>query len=225
VAIDVLSLVFPRRCAGCDTRGMLWCMTCASALEPLPAVRCGLCGAPTRWPVTRCRECRQMRFHFTRSWSAVAHRGPAAALLRRWKDGGLELSAVAAETILRQLPEPPRTGAAVVPVPADPARVRWRGVDGPAALAARLADAWGLELRRDLLVRERSVPPQRRLDAVARRRNLALAFAAREDHDGAVILVDDVYTTGATADACSAVLRRVGADPIHVVTFARALRR
>src|SRR5262249_57303799 len=115
-----------------------------------PAIRCGLCGAPTRWAVARCRECRRMRFHFTQSWSAVAHRGPAAALLRRWKDGGLELSAVAAKTILRQLPAPPVAGAVVVAVPADPARVRWRGVDGPGALAIRLAGAWGRGLPRGL---------------------------------------------------------------------------
>jgi predicted amidophosphoribosyltransferase len=225
VALDVLSLVFPHRCAGCDARGAPWCTTCDTALEPLPAVRCRRCSAPTRWPVDRCRECERTVCRYTRAWSAVAHRGPAVTLLRRWKDHGLDLSAVAAGAILRQLPRPPEAGAVVVPVPADPGRVRWRGVDGPAALARRLAGAWDLELRRDLLLRQRSVPPQRSLDAVARRRNLARAFRASERHHGPVILVDDVYTTGATADACSRVLVSAGAWPVVVVTFARALRR
>jgi competence protein ComFC len=225
VALDVLSLVFPNRCAGCDARGAPWCVDCDGRLEPLPAVRCARCGSPTRWPVPHCRQCLEGKHGFTRAWSAVTHDGPAAALLRRWKDDGLDLSEFAAGVILRQLPRPPEPGAVVVPVPAEGGRARWRGVDGPAALASRLADAWGLELRCDLLLRVRSTPPQRRLNALQRRRNLADAFTTGARHRGPVILVDDVYTTGATANACSSVLERIGADPIVVVTFARALRR
>jgi predicted amidophosphoribosyltransferase len=225
VALDLLSVVFPHRCAGCGARGSPWCLDCERALEPLPPVRCARCGAPTRWAVSRCRECVEGRHRFTRAWSAVAHRGPAAALLRRWKDHGLDLSAVAAGAILRQLPRPPEPGAVVVPVPAEAGRARWRGVDGPSALAGQLADAWGLELRCDLLLRVRSTPPQRRLDAIQRRQNLEEAFSTGDRCQGPVVVVDDVYTTGATADACSGALRRVGADTIVVVTFARALRR
>src|SRR5262245_7832992 len=136
MALDAfLSLVFPRRCVGCKAAGALWCRICEAALEPLPTVRCRRCGAPTRWDVARCRECTGIGFHFTRAWAAVAHRGPAAALVRRWKDHGLDLSGVAARAILRQHPAPPVEDALVIPVPGDPARVRWRGVDGPGALA------------------------------------------------------------------------------------------
>jgi predicted amidophosphoribosyltransferase len=225
VALDVLSVLFPSRCAGCDARGAPWCVDCDEALAPLSPVRCERCGKPTRWPVARCRECSEGTHVFTRAWSAVAHEGPAATLLRHWKDQGLDLSGVAADVILRQLPQAPAPGAVVVPVPADAGRARWRGVDGPAALAARLAAAWGLDLRRDLLVRAKATPPQRRLSAVQRRRNLAGAFTRSGWHAGPAILVDDVYTTGATANACSRVLAAAGAAPIVVVTFARALRR
>jgi predicted amidophosphoribosyltransferase len=225
VALDVVSLVFPHRCAGCGARGAPWCVDCDESLAPLPPVRCQRCGTPTRWSVPRCRQCLQGTHVFARAWSAVAHDGPAAALLRRWKDEGIDLSGVAAGAILRQLPSSPQPGAVVVPVPAERGRARWRGVDGPAAMAAHLADAWGLELRRDLLKRARATPPQRRLDALERQRNLAKAFRTGGRYRGSAILVDDVYTTGATANVCSKALEAVGAGPIVVVTFARALRR
>jgi predicted amidophosphoribosyltransferase len=225
VALDVVSVLFPQRCAGCDARGAPWCVDCDAQLAPLSPVRCARCGTPTRWAVPRCRQCLQGRHAFARAWSAVAHDGAAAALLRRWKDGGIDLSGVAAAAILRQLPIPPEPGAVVVPVPAEKGRARWRGVDGPAALATHLADAWGLDLRRDLLVRAKATPPQRRLSAPERQRNLAGAFTTGSRYLGPAILVDDVYTTGATANVCSRVLERVGAGPVVVVTFARALRR
>ena len=115
----------------------------------------------------------------------------------------------------------------MVPVPADQRA-------GPLARGGRAARPWrpgwptpgGSTLRRDLLLRAKGTPPQRRLDA---RASGSATWPARSPPAAAtsapVILVDDVYTTGATANACSRVLEAVGAGPIVVVTFARALRR
>jgi predicted amidophosphoribosyltransferase len=111
----------------------------------------------------------------------------------------------------------------LVAVPAAADRVRWRGVDAPALLAALLAETWRLPFDRGALARAPG-RPQRGLDAAARRRNVRGVFSARHAVGGAVALVDDVYTTGATAAACARELRRAGADSVHVVTFARAVR-
>jgi predicted amidophosphoribosyltransferase len=129
---------------------------------------------------------------------------------------------VAAELVTAVVAPPP-AGALLVPVPALAARAAWRGDDGAHALAERLAAAWGGEVAEPL--RRDGARPQRGLDRAGRRRNARAQFRAVAAVSGPVLLVDDVYTTGATADVCAGLLRRAGAARVDVVTFARAVRR
>ena len=153
----------------------------------------------------------------------MALEGPAHALVRAWKDRGLRGAADVAAELVTAVVVPPVPGAVLVPVPALAARAAWRGGDGARALAERLADAWGGELAVPL--RRDGARPQRGLDRAARRRNARAQFRAVAEVAGPVVLVDDVYTTGATADVCAGLLRRAGASRVDVVTFARAVRR
>jgi predicted amidophosphoribosyltransferase len=221
--LRLLSLLLPSLCAGCGTPGDVWCEACWIELERLRGPCCGRCGAPTRWALERCRECRGRRLAFAEARAAVAHRGAAMRLMRAWKDRGVALGPIAAEAIL-EARAPPPAGTWLCAVPGDRDRVRWRGVDGPAELAERLAAVWRLPLCAGTLVRAGSPPPQRTLGAAERRRNLAGAFRCHRRPPASVLLVDDVYTTGATANACASALRRAGAQRVAVVTFARALR-
>ena len=108
-------------------------------------------------------------------------------------------------------------------VPADHDRRLERGHAPPQALAAALAERWSLPLA-ELLVRARRLPRQRGLSLAERRRNVAGAFVADGNVPRSVCLVDDVYTTGATVNACCSALRRQGAREVHVVSLARAVR-
>jgi predicted amidophosphoribosyltransferase len=119
--------------------------------------------------------------------------------------------------------EPP--GADVVAfVPADPGRRLDRGYHPAASLARELARLWALPCEPILVrTRGRGTRPQRGLDLAERRRNVRAAFSSRPV-TGVVALVDDVYTSGATADAAARALRGAGADAVEVVTFARAIR-
>jgi predicted amidophosphoribosyltransferase len=218
----LLSLIVPRACAGCAAPGSIWCQSCIAELEPVGEPRCARCGAPTRWRVAACRECRAHTPAFATAWAAVAHRGAGATLVRRWKDGGLDLSEVAAG-VIEERRVPPDVDC-LCAVPPSPARARKRGVDGPAALARELAERWELPLQRDLLVRRRDASPQRGLDQRARRVNLRGVFAPHAAAPPRVALIDDVYTTGATADACARALREGGAGYVEALAFARALR-
>lgn len=192
------------------------------ALRLLTGPCCTRCGRPTERVVERCRECGGRRLQFASARAAVELQGPAHALVRAWKDRGLRGAADVAAEFVTAVVEPPAPGALFVPVPALAARAAWRGGDGARALAERLAAAWGGEVVRPL--RRNGAVPQRGLDRDARRRNARVQFRSAGSVGGPVVLVDDVYTTGATADVCAGLLRRAGARRVDVVTFARAVR-
>ena len=118
------------------------------------------------------------------------------------------------------VPKPPVLGLAFVPGDRD--RSLWRGQNTAESLAASIAVRWKLPLL-PVLARTRPTLRQRRLPRRARRSNVQDAFTAAPV-PAAVALVDDVYTTGATASAAATALRRTGARTVHVVTFARASR-
>jgi predicted amidophosphoribosyltransferase len=196
-------------------------------LAPVGPPWCGQCGAPTVWPVPACRECGPRRLGFATARAAVCYTGSARRLVSAWKEHGLRRFApLAAELVAERVPRP--AADAVAYIPPDGYRSVRRGHHPARELAAALAERWQLPLE-DLLVRTRPVARQAGLDRAARRANVRGAFASV--HAGAtakpargVILVDDVYTTGATVDAAATALRAAGAAEVHVVTFARVTR-
>ncbi len=109
-------------------------------------------------------------------------------------------------------------------VPGDPERSLKRGQNAAAALARELAPRWDLPVV-SLLVRREPARPQRGLSRAERRSNVRGSFAVLSRPPSRVALVDDVYTTGATVSAAASELRRAGARSVHVVTFARTVRR
>ena len=127
-----------------------------------------------------------------------------------------------AATVVRESVARP-VAACVVFVPGDPDRRLKRGHHAAERLASELAAEWELPLR-PLLTRARGSPRQRGLPQHERRRNVAGAFLAHGRVPTHVVLIDDVYTTGATANAAASALRKGGARTIEVVTLARAVR-
>ena len=183
---------------------------------------CARCGAPTAWPVRRCRECAGRRLAFASARSAVAYDDAVRRLVAGWKERGLrrlgdDAAAIVAECLLR----PDVT--VVTFVPADGNRRLERGYHPAERLAAALAARWQLP-GASLLARAGPSRRQRGLTLVERRRNVAGAFRAVAPVTGAVLLVDDVYTSGATVHAAASALRAAGAQSVGVVTFARAIR-
>jgi len=199
------------------------CPACAASLRPVPPPLCGRCGAPTAWPVSRCRECAGRRLAFASARAATLYAGPARHLVAAWKEHGLRpAGAVAAELVATRVPPP--AADAVTHVPPDRVRQLTRGRHPAEELAERLAAIWQLE-HATLLERKRgSLRRQTSLSRAERGRNLRGAFTAASAPPRRVLLVDDVYTTGATASAAASALRAAGAELVHVVTFARTIR-
>jgi ComF family protein len=218
----VLDIVLPRRCAGCGRAGCELCARCLRGLLRLRGPLCARCGAPTAWPVARCVECAGRRLAFASARAAVAYAGPAKPLVQAWKEGGQRgLAAHAAALVAETLDLPAADG--ITFVPPDPDRALRRGRHPARDLAAALGEQWSLPLV-PTLDRRGPARRQRGLTLAERRRNVRGAYAARAEPPRRLVLVDDVYTTGATANACASALRKAGAAHVEVVTFARAVR-
>jgi predicted amidophosphoribosyltransferase len=222
LAADLLGLLLPERCVACGNGEDLLCPGCRRELLVLRGTLCTRCGCPTAWPVERCGECAGRRLAFASARAAVAYVGPARALVAAWKERGLQRAgAVAADLVAATVPRPAVEALTFVPGEGD--RVAWRGLNTAEELARALAVRWQLPVE-PLLERRRSARPQRGLPRKARATNVRGSFNARDAVPGAVALVDDVYTTGATADAAARELKRRGARAVHAVAFARAIR-
>lgn len=219
----LVDLLFPRRCVSCGAAADLLCPGCHRALRVVPTPRCALCGAPTAWPVERCRECVGRRLAFASARAAVAYAGPARPLVRAWKERGVRrVAALAAELVAAHVEQPPADVITYIPPDAD--RQLRRATHPAEVLAGCLAERWSLPCE-TLLARSRGAPRQAGLQLGARRRNVRGLFTATTHAVPAgVVLVDDVYTTGSTASAAAQALRAGNAQSVYVVTFARALR-
>jgi predicted amidophosphoribosyltransferase len=222
-ALRLLDLVLPRRCVACGLADELVCTACLAELRRLDGTRCARCGAPTAWPVARCRECAGRRLSFASARAAVTYEGPARPLVAGWKERGLRpLAREFAGLVAEIVPCPPVDSLSFVP--GDPDRSLKRGQNAAEALARELAVHWDLPVVA-LLVRREPARPQRGLSRDERRRNVRGSFAMVASPPKRAALVDDVYTTGATVSAAATELRRAGARSVHVVTFARTVRR
>jgi predicted amidophosphoribosyltransferase len=221
----LLDLVFPTRCAACGGAADVLCGGCRSRLRRPGPPSCGRCGAPTVWPVPRCRECSGRRLAFTSARAAVVYAGPARPFVAAWKEHGLRRAAdLAAELVVDALPPP--AADVIAYIPPDPGRLLRRGHHPARELACRLGAAWRID-EASLLCVPSGTPTRRRQAGLTRRdrlNNAQTAFEATAASPARVLLVDDVYTTGATVAAAAAVLRRAGATNVDVVTFARTPR-
>ncbi|HET8713855.1 MAG TPA: phosphoribosyltransferase family protein [Gemmatimonadales bacterium] len=166
-----------------------------------------------------------------------------------WLEGGAQhavhalkyaaLPRIAEDLALAMAPLRPRTdeAAALIPIPLAPKRLRTRGYNQSEVLARALARKWRIPVIPGLLVRTRETPTQTALTPLTRLANVAGAFDVRRAECGAgnlhrnairpaprvqYVLVDDVFTTGATLAEAARALEQAGATTIHAVTFARA---
>jgi ComF family protein len=183
---------------------------------------CERCGAPTEWSVERCRECGGRRIAFARARAAVVYDDSAKRFVAAWKERGQRtLAGIAAEIVDGVVARP--TAYTLTFVPADHGRLLERGHNPAQRLALELGSRWQLPAV-TLLRRRFGISRQRGLSLADRRRNVRGIFEPTESAPGAVVLIDDVYTSGATVSAAASALRKAGARRVEVVTFARAVR-
>jgi ComF family protein len=238
------SLIFPAPCRICarmlDTGGTIpFCHACMAALrETLPQPLCEQCGRPiVSLAVTeaksgpRCHLCRGgvYAFDLARSFGAYTPRMSRAILLLKYGNV-TPLGAWFARSLADMAGDNSHAFAAdvVVPVPLDSGRQLERGYNQAELIAKPLARLLGIPFRSYLLLRTRPRPNQLRLTRRERWETVRGAYATHKTaqvDNLRVLLVDDVFTTGATLDACSRALKGAGAARVVGLTVARTMPR
>lgn len=193
---------------------------------------CRRCGLPFSGELTapfECVNCRDMELHFSSARSAVSARGVVLEVIHRYKyQRALWFEPFLADLLVRQaLPElRGQCWHRLVPVPLHPAKKRQREFNQAERLAAHLSAASEIPLDTGIIQRVTATRTQTKLTRQQRAENMRNAFAVRQGrklNGERILLFDDVFTTGATTDACAKVLRAAGAEEICVWTLARGL--
>lgn len=232
-----LGFLYPPLCQLCndaraDTASGLVCAGCRAQARFIRPPFCERCGLPFEGALTtpfECSNCSGVRLHFTWARSAVVAGGVVLEAIHRYKYQRAVWFEPFLAGLLVQAACPVLRDAgwdALVPVPLFPAKEREREFNQAERLARWLSAATGVPVRAGDLRRVRPTPTQTRLSREQRAANMRDAFAVRRGADFAgrrVVLVDDVFTTGATTNACAAALRAAGAAEVCVWTVARGL--
>lgn len=198
----------------------LVCELCRSRWEPVAPPWCERCGQPAFGDL-ECRLCATWPTGLAQVRSAVWLRGTARTAVHRLKYEGWWRVAEALAAAMRGL-EPLTGRVSLIPVPLGARRLRRRGYNQAERIAAALGRRVDRPVRADLLRRRRETPTQTALTPEGRLANVAGAFEAGRVTGMACVLVDDVFTTGATLAEAGAALSRAGAARVEAVTFARA---
>ena len=228
-------LVFPRRCPVCDRpvrnlegiTGGLICPECEPLLQRVAAPVCRRCGKPLRSArQDLCGDCRAGRHVYDRGSAVFTYHSAAGSIFRFKYGGRQEYGAYFGRCMARRLLETSRLFRELpdllVPVPLSIRRMRKRGYNQAEILAREMARYTKIPVRTDVLWRVEDTLPMKNMDVRARQNNLKKAFhASGNDVElNSIMLIDDIYTTGATIDACAAALYRKGARRVCFMALA-----
>jgi ComF family protein len=232
-----LGLLYPEVCQLCQAaratpaEGYV-CGDCRAKARFIQAPLCERCGRPYEGDITtrfECANCQEMEWHFQSARSAVVARDPVLEVIHRYKyQRALWFEPFLAELLIRAASPAlaAQRPSMIVPVPLHPAKRREREFNQAERLAARLGAATHIPVNKRLLQRVVPTRTQTQLSRPERLDNVRNAFAMRQGqrlNGERIVLVDDVFTTGATTSACARVLVAAGAGEVCVWTVARGI--
>ena len=224
----VANLLFPPSCVACDAIGQPLCDRCAQRFLPPPVEQCATCGRLQVAAVARCSQClRPDHFAFDFARAAVLHQPPATEAVYALKYRNRpELAPSLARYLTAafwQADWAPYSADIdlVIPVPMHAERRHTRGYNQAELLAEAFCRQTGKQHAPAALSRIEATRSQVGLSADQRRSNVQHAFRATADVQGrTILLIDDVYTTGATLDGCARALKKCGAHQVLALTLA-----
>jgi ComF family protein len=202
----LLDLLYPPRCAGCDRVDTRWCASCQQELADVPF------------------DLRQSKIAPLKAIATTGiHEGKLQQAVHALKYAGAhEVAAPLGERLVMAITTLNWQFDMIMPLPLHSARQRERGANQAEQLASFVALELNLPYSHTALTRWRDTPPQVGLNRAQRLDNVRDAFRANAPISGTVLLIDDVFTTGATLQACAQAAREAGASAVYGLTVSAA---
>ena len=233
----LIQFLLPPQCPCCEKfleEGQQgFCANCLSEIRWIEPPFCSVCGIPFISGGTEnhpCGGCLTHRKYFTMARALGAYEGSLQEAIHRWKyEGKTYLTPFFAKWMVEGLNrywEPDSFGL-LIPVPLHRQRLRERGFNQILLLVKEISFRTGIPYRKTILQKKKPTIPQVTLSGLEREKGVKGAFhviGGEELTGKSVLLVDDVYTTGATVNECSKMLRRGGAERVDVLTLAHAIK-
>lgn len=231
----LLNLILPKRCLTCQSPlkkdiGDVICLECWKKVKSPTAPLCPICGRPffsevslSRSPDYICGLCRKVRPHFERHIYIGFYEGILLEAIRLFKyKKKVSLAYSLSYLLCKKIKDIPEIDI-IIPVPLHTKRLRSREFNQSLLLSNLLGLHLGRPILKDVIVRRKDTSPQVTLDKNKRRRNVKnIFFVTNGDliEGRRVLLVDDVFTTGSTADECAETLKKSGVYKVYIVTLA-----
>lgn len=230
----IIDIIYPRRCPVCGgivvPRGGLVCSACSSRLRPIEEPRCKKCSKPIDSEEKEfCHDCESKRYHYTNGFSLWIYDECMKKSIADYKYHGRreygdfyvqELVKKFREDIIMIAPD------VLIPVPIHKSKLLQRGYNQADILAQGIGKRLSIPVLSHLLLRDKKTLPQKQLNDKERLKNLEKAFTfdqkehMRYHHSiHSAILVDDIYTTGSTIEACTNILIKNGINKVYFITI------
>ena len=223
-----MNIIFPRRCPLCDDiiipYGKLICPQCRKNLNYVKEPVCMKCGKPLKNDNEYCHDCLVIKHYFSRGFAIFEYKSIKQSLYRfKYKNRqeyacfyGKEIAKSLGEQILALKPD------GLVPVPLHPAKLKSRGYNQAQLLAESIGKELNIPVYSNIIRRVKNTVPQKELDNRQRQNNLKKAFKMSENvvKLRAIIIIDDIYTTGSTIDGISREFLNSGTKEVYFITIA-----
>ena len=226
---EMVNLLYPRRCPICQEiltdRTVLICTSCRKKAVPIGEPKCKKCGKPLSGQMQEyCSDCRSREHFFTKGWAVFPYKKEIKQSVYQFKFHNKreyqefyasEMVRIYGREILSWKPD------AVIPIPMYRRKQRKRGYNQAELLAGLVSKKLGIPMDKEMLCRVRNTTPQKELTQKEREKNLRHAFKVRKKalQGGKFLLIDDIYTTGATVDAAAKALLDAGAAEVRVLVL------
>ena len=216
----LLAIIAPHHCSGCGKIGQILCQKCKNYITNRPYTACVVCHAPSGVV----NLCSRHRLPYRNAWCVAERTDTVQKLIDQLKfERKRATYSVLAELLDERLPELPRD-THIVPIPTAPRNIRRRGYDHMLLIARALARCRNMPVT-PLLVRRNNVTQHFAPDAKARRQQAKEFFALSRrfvvDPKANYLLIDDIFTSGATLGEAAKLLRQAGAKQIDIAIIAR----
>lgn len=230
----LLDILYPRRCPICseivDKRGELSCRECRSKLTTVEEPKCRRCGKPLEQETKEyCYDCERRKHYFERGFGLWLYNEDMQKSMAGFKyKGRREYAAFYINELVKKYQKEIEdlSPDALVPVPIHKKKRQTRGYNQAEILAVELGKRLNIPVLPELLIRKKDTLPQKQLSDKERFRNISEAFAFSQKERcnykkelQRVLLVDDIYTTGSTVEACARALKMNGIEEVYFVSI------